>query len=97
MGISIECVEGKKFDLLWENISHQNFGISQLLYCASSIHLPHYVIKEANKMLFQFIWSSKKEKVKRTTITRYGIWWFKNDRFTESDKGFENKVDNKNI
>ena len=49
----------------------KTFGISQLLYCASSIHVPDYVIKEANKMLFQFIWSSKKEKVKRTTITGY--------------------------
>ncbi len=47
------------------------FGVSQLLYCAYSIHVPDYVIKEANKMLYQFIWSSKKEKVKRTTITGY--------------------------
>ena len=49
----------------------KTFGISQLLYCAYSVHVPDYVIKEANKMLFQFIWSSKKEKVKRTTITGY--------------------------
>ena len=50
----------------------KTIGISQLLYCASSIYVPGYVIKETNKMLFQFfIWSSKKEKVKRTTITGY--------------------------
>ena len=49
----------------------KTFGISQLLYSANSIHVPDYVIKEANKMLFQFVWSSKKEKVKRTTITGY--------------------------
>ena len=42
----------------------KTFGISQLLYCANATHVPDYVIKEANKMLYQFIWSSKKEKVK---------------------------------
>ena len=46
-------------------------GISQLLCCACSIHVTDYVIKEANKMLFQFIWNSKKEKVKKSTITGY--------------------------
>ena len=49
----------------------KTFGISQLLYSANSIHVPNYVLKDANKMLLQFLWSSKKERVKRTTVTGY--------------------------
>ena len=49
----------------------KTFGILQLLYSANSIHVPNYVIKDANKMLFQFLWGSKNERVKRATITGY--------------------------
>ena len=41
----------------------KTFGISQLLYSANSIHVPNYVTKDANKMLLQFLWGSKKERV----------------------------------
>ena len=40
----------------------KTFDISQLLHCASSMHVPDYVIREENKMLFQFIGSFQKKK-----------------------------------
>ena len=49
----------------------KTFYISQLLYSVNSIHVPNYVIKNANKMLFPFLWGSKKERDKRTIITGY--------------------------
>ena len=45
-------------------------GISQILYNASCIQVPEYVIKEVNKMLFKFLWSSGKEKFKRRTTVK---------------------------
>ena len=44
-------------------------------------------------MLFQFVWSSKKEKVKRTAITDIWNMVYHDDGFTELSKGFENKMD----
>ena len=35
----------------------KTFGMSQLLYSVNSIHVPNYVIKDVNKMLFQFLLS----------------------------------------
>ena len=35
------------------------------------IHVPKYVIQTVNKLIFQFLWGSKCEKVKRDTITGY--------------------------
>ena len=40
----------------------KTFGISQLLYSANSIHVKNNVVKDAKKMLFQFLWSSKQRK-----------------------------------
>ena len=40
------------------------------MYNASCIQVPEYVIKEVNKMLFKFLWSSGKEKVKRRTTVK---------------------------
>ena len=39
---------------------------SQIVYTASAAHTPVSVIKILNKLLYQFIWNSNKEKVKRS-------------------------------
>ena len=64
-------MEGKNLTYYGKISIIKTFGILQLLYSANSIHVPNYVIKDANKMLFQFLWGSKNERVKRTTITGY--------------------------
>ena len=46
----------------------KSIGISQILYNASSLHVPEYVIKKVNTEIFQFLWSSGREKVKRSTV-----------------------------
>ena len=40
---------------------------SQLVYTAVAVPVPHTIIKQVNKLVFNFLWNSKKEKVKRNT------------------------------
>ena len=49
----------------------KTLALSHIIYNASMIHVPKYVIKTVNKLIFQFLWGSKCEKVKRDTITGY--------------------------
>ena len=49
----------------------KTLGLSQIIYNASMISVPKYVINIVNKRIFQFLWGSKCEKVKRETITGY--------------------------
>ena len=39
---------------------------SQIVYTATAAHTPIAVIKTLNKLLYNFIWNSKKEKIKRS-------------------------------
>ena len=48
----------------------KTLGISQILYNASCINVPDYVIKVLNKTIYRFLWGSGKEKVKRSTTTK---------------------------
>lgn len=41
---------------------------SQFLYAASVIHTPKQIIKDINKLIFNFIWRNKKERLKRTVL-----------------------------
>ena len=49
----------------------KTLGLSQIIDNASIISVPKYVINIVNKLIFQYIWGSKCEKVKRETITGY--------------------------
>ena len=42
--------------------------ISQLIYLATCYNIPETHIKELNKIIFSFLWNSKREKVKRVVI-----------------------------
>ncbi len=46
----------------------KTFIISQFLYTASSIHVPTNYRNEINKLIFNFIWKSKKDRLKRSTL-----------------------------
>ena len=48
----------------------KSIGISQLIYNASCLEVPDYVIKRVDKILYAFLWGSSKEKVKRCTTTK---------------------------
>ena len=62
----------------------KSLGISQLIYSASNVDVPNYVISTAKKRLFSFLWKNKRDKIKRVglyqikTTTREGyecpIW-----------------------
>ena len=41
---------------------------SQIVYTAIAVRTPDYVVKQLNKLFYQFIWNSKKEKVKRNVL-----------------------------
>ena len=51
-----------KITVLW------SIALPQLLYVTSVLHTPLWVIEEADKLMFKFLWSNKKPHVKRTTI-----------------------------
>ena len=38
---------------------------SQIVYTATAVRTPYNIIKTLNKLIYQFIWNSKKEKIKR--------------------------------
>ena len=40
-------------------------AVSQIVYRATALSFPTCVIKRLNRLIYQFIWNSKKEKVKR--------------------------------
>ena len=42
--------------------------ISQFVYVASVLPTPQKLVKDLNKLLFNFIWNSKREKVKRSVL-----------------------------
>ena len=42
--------------------------LSQLIYLATCYKIPNKHIKELNKIIFSFLWNSKKEKVKRVVV-----------------------------
>ena len=47
----------------------KTLGLSQILFNASVISVPDYIVRVVNKHIFNFLWGSGREKVKRTTIT----------------------------
>lgn len=46
----------------------KTFIISQFLYTTSAIHMPEKFIKELEDLMFDFIWSGRKPKLKRSLI-----------------------------
>ena len=46
----------------------KSLGISQLIYSASNVDVPNYVIATAKKRLFSFLWKSKRDKIKRVGL-----------------------------
>ena len=40
--------------------------ISQIVYPASVIHVPESLVRKLEKMIYTFLWGSKREKIKRT-------------------------------
>lgn len=43
----------------------KTLGLSKFSFLASVLHIPEYVIKKVNTILFQYIWKGKRDKVKR--------------------------------
>ena len=48
----------------------KTFGISQLLYLASVIHIPEWVIKQAEDIVYEFLWNGKGHKVKKKVVVQ---------------------------
>ena len=46
----------------------KTFGISKLNFICNMCPVPEWVIKDVNKILYDFIWSGKPAKVKRATL-----------------------------
>jgi exonuclease III len=44
----------------------KTLGLSKFQYIASLIHIPQNVVKEVNRIIYEFIWNGKSDKVKRT-------------------------------
>ena len=46
----------------------KSLGISQLIYSASNVDVPNYVISTVKKRLFSFLWKNKRDKIKRVGL-----------------------------
>ena len=67
--------------------------VSQIVYLLSSLPSPPGVIKEINCLLYDFLWDSKGDKIKRTEmINEYnkgGLKMIDLQSFNESEKMFQ--------
>ena len=43
-------------------------ALSRIWYVASLVHMPNWVVKELNSLLFKFFWSGRREKVSRKVV-----------------------------
>ena len=48
----------------------KTLGLSKLIYNASVPSIPRHLVKEINRIAFNFVWEGKPAKVKRSTIIR---------------------------
>jgi len=46
----------------------KTLALSKPIFNASNLYVPHHVIDEANKWIFNFIWEGKPPKIKKSTI-----------------------------
>ena len=46
----------------------KTLGLSQLLYISSILHVPDWVISEAENLMYSFLWNGKQHKVKKRVI-----------------------------
>ena len=60
--------QSRKLSLTGRILLAKTFGISQFIYIASSSNSSHMYIKAINKLLFNFVWKGKRDKIKRTTM-----------------------------
>ena len=49
-------------------LSFKSLGVSKLVYLSLVIHIPEWVIKQAQKIIYDFIWQGKKDKGKRKVL-----------------------------
>ena len=60
----------RKLTLLGRINIVKTLGLSKLIYSASVLPIPKHLVKEINRIAFNFIWDGKPAKVKRSTIIR---------------------------
>ena len=62
-------MENAECNVLWKNNHHQNFTyITINIYIGTCYIMPHKYIKDLNKIIYSFLWNSKREKVKRAVV-----------------------------
>ena len=47
-----------------------SLALSRIWYVASLVHMPHWVLRELNTLLFNFFWAGKKDKVSRKVVVQ---------------------------
>ena len=45
-------------------------ALSRIWYVAALVHMPHWVIRELNTLLFNFFWAGKKDKVSQKVVVQ---------------------------
>ena len=58
----------KKLTLLGKIAVLKFLVVSQIVYVLSSLPTPQGVIKEINSLSYEFLWSNKSDKIKRTEM-----------------------------
>ncbi len=64
----LNCWKARNLSLKGKCLIVKSLGLSKLQYSLSFIPAPKRFLKEVEKAVFQFIWSDKKDKIKRTVL-----------------------------
>ena len=62
--------KGRNLTLLGRTQIVKSFVMSQFLYAASVLEMNHKAVKEIDNLIFDFVWNSKKAKIKRSVLKR---------------------------
>ena len=59
-------MEISKFNFVWKILIIKSLLISQIVYPASVMHVPESLERKLERMIYIFLWGSKREKIKRS-------------------------------
>ena len=60
--------KSRDLSLLGRILIVKTFGTSQLLYLSNVLHIPDWVVTEAEKIIYDFVWKGQQYKVKKKVV-----------------------------
>ena len=67
---TVNLWKGRNLTLLGKTQIVKSFVMSKFLYAASVLEMNHKAVKEIDKLIFEFVWNSKKAKINRALLKK---------------------------